>query len=275
MKPKAESFISSGYEDRMPRGFHFQMVPFELKVVSQKEEISGPSGYEVLSKREYVDMPHLFNVDLTFIVQFLFSFFAIILGFNAATGEKEQGTLKLTLSNPVKRSDFVIVKYLSVLITIGIPMFLGLVIGMIVLGLSPYMTLSLSTFIKLIQFSTFSMLYLSFFVLLGLFCSVFSQDSRKSLVMGLLFWAFLVVILPKSGGLLLSLKRFDVPTPEQIEIQSKNASQDVLKKYRDEFLSAGNDEEKARAVMLKGIEEAYKSNQDIYDHYIRRKDCRC
>ena len=187
MKPKAESFISSGYEDRMPRGFHFQMVPFELKVVSQKEEISGPSGYEVLSKREYVDMPHLFTVDFTFIVQFLFSFFAIILGFNAATGEKEQGTLKLTLSNPVKRSDFVIVKYLSVLITIGIPMFLGLVIGMIVLGLSPYMTLSLSTFIKLIQFSTFSMLYLSFFVLLGLFCSVFSQDSRKSLVMGLLF----------------------------------------------------------------------------------------
>ena len=81
------------------------MVPFELKAISQKEEISGPSGYEVLSKREYVDMPHLFTIDLTFIVQFLFSFFAIILGFNAATGEKEQGTLKLTLSNPVKRSE--------------------------------------------------------------------------------------------------------------------------------------------------------------------------
>jgi len=271
MKPKAESFISSGYEDRMPKGFHFQMVPFELKVISQKEEISGPSGYEVLSKREYVDIPHLFAIDLTFIVQFLFSFFAIILGFNAATGEKEQGTLKLTLSNPVKRSDFVIVKYLSVLITIGIPMFLGLVIGMIVLGLSPYMALSLSTFSKLIQFSAFSVLYLSFFVLLGLFCSVFSQDSRKSLVMGLLFWAFLVVVLPKSGGLLLSLKRFDVPTPEQIEIQAKNASQDVMKKYRDEFLSAGNDEERARAVMLKGFEEAFKANQDIYDHYLQRK----
>ena len=154
-------------------------------------------------------------------------------------------------------------------------MFLGLVIGMIVLGLSPYMTLSLSTFIKLIQFSIFSMLYLSFFVLLGLFCSVFSQDSRKSLVMGLLYWAFLIVVLPKSGGLLLSLKRFDVPTPEQIEILSKNASQDVLKKYRDEFLAAGNDEEKARAVMIKGLEEAFKANQDIYDHYLTEEDCRC
>jgi ABC-type transport system involved in multi-copper enzyme maturation permease subunit len=271
MKPKVESFISSGYEDEMPNGFHFQMVPFELKVINKKEEISGASGYEALSKREYVNRPMLFAIDLTFIVQFLFSFFAIVLGFNAATGEKEQGTLKLTFSNPVKRSDFLVVKYLSVLVTIGIPMLLGLMIGMIVVGISPNVVLSLSAFTRLFLFSAFSMLYLSLFVLLGLFCSVFSQDSKKSLVIGLLLWAFLVVILPKSGGLLLNMKHFDVPTSEQIETMAQSASLDVMKKYQKEFLSAGQDEEKAQTIMLKGMEEAFKAKQDIYDHYLQRK----
>jgi ABC-type transport system involved in multi-copper enzyme maturation permease subunit len=271
MKPRAERFISSGYEEKLPQGFHSQMMPFELKILNQKEDISGEAGYETLSKREYVNKPAFFSTDLTFIVQFLLSFFAIILAFNATTGEKEAGTLRLILSNSVKRSDYLIVKYISALITVGLPMVFSLILSMVLLGISSNVPLSLSMFFELFIFSLLSLLYLSTFILIGLFCSVFSQSSKKSLVLCLLFWIFLVVILPKSPGLFLSLKHFDVPTSEQIEKLAENASQDTINKYKQEMLSARQDEEKLQAVMQEGLEEMFKVKQDVFDYYLQRK----
>lgn len=271
MKPRPERFISSGYEERMPQAFHFQMVPFELRVLDLKEAISGDAGYEFLSRREYISKPAFFSPDLTFIVQFLLSFFAIILAFNAATGEKETGTLRLIHSNPAKRSHYLIVKYVSALIAIGLPLFLSLIIGMIFLGISSDISLSSSIIFDLFAFSLLSVLYISTFILIGLFSSVFSQSSKKSLVLCLLFWIFFVVILPKSAGLFLNSKPFDVPTAEQIEKLAENAAQDVSNKYKQEWLSARQDEEKLQALMQKGLAEMFKARQDVFDYYLQRK----
>ena len=44
------------------------------------------------------------NLDYLFVVQFLFSLFGLLLSFDAVTREKEAGTLRSILANPVSRT---------------------------------------------------------------------------------------------------------------------------------------------------------------------------
>jgi hypothetical protein len=253
MKPRAERFISLSYEDRSPQGFYFRMWPYELRVLSKKEDVSGAGYYIPVTTREFVSPPTIFSPDLTFIVQFLLSFFAIILAFNAVTGEKEVGTLRLIYANPTKRAHFLVMKYLSALLTLGLPLLLSLTIA------------------ALMMFAFLSFLYLSVFVLIGLLCSTVTRSSKQSLVLGLLVWISLVVILPKSPGLLLNLKRFDVPTGEQIEGQVQKVSQDLWGKYEKEVMALRKDE----AAMVRLIDKVEpvidQAQQEVRDQYLRDK----
>jgi ABC-type transport system involved in multi-copper enzyme maturation permease subunit len=271
MKPRAERFISLSYEDKSPQGFYFRMWPYELRVLSKKEDVSGVGYYIPVTTREFVSPPTLFSPDLTFIVQFLLSFFAIILAFNAVTGEKEIGTLRLIYANPTKRAHFLVMKYLSALLTLGLPLLLSLTIAAVILGVSAVVPLSSGFLYNLMMFALRSFLYLSLFVLIGLLCSTVARSSKHSLVLGLLVWIFLVVILPKSPGLLLNLKRFDVPTGEQIEGQVQKVYQDLWGKYEKEAMALRKDEA-AMVRFLDNVEPVInQAQQEVRDHYLREK----
>ena len=60
-------------------------------------------------------------------------FIAILFTFDAIAGEREQGTLRLTLSNSVAR-DFVLVgKFLGAFLSIGIPFVIAVLINLFLL----------------------------------------------------------------------------------------------------------------------------------------------
>jgi len=272
MKPRAERFISLSYEDKFPQGFNFRIYPYELKVLSKKQDITGVGSYIPVTTREFIRSPELFSPDLTFVVQFLLSFFAVILAFNAVTGEKEAGTLRLVYANPAKRSYFIAAKYISAMLTLVLPLLLGLITAAVTLGISSIVPLSSGFLSKLVIFALLSLLYLSVFVLIGLFTSTVTHNSKHSLVLSLIAWMFLVVILPKSPGLLLNLKHFDVPTGEQIENQVARASQDVQKKYEKEVMALRKDEGSFLRFLDKVVDpEIDHARQEVRDHYLRRK----
>jgi ABC-type transport system involved in multi-copper enzyme maturation permease subunit len=271
MKPRAERFISLAYEDKSPQGFYFRMWSYELRVLSRKEDVSGVGWYIPVTTREFISPPRLFSPDLTFIIQFLLSFFAVILAFNAVTGEKEAGTLRLIYACPAKRSHFVAMKYLSALLTLGLPLVLSLMIAAVMLGVSSVVPLSAGFLYNLLMFGLISLLYLSVFVLIGLSCSTVTRSSKHSLSFGLLVWVFLVVILPKSPGLLLNLKRFDVPTGEQIEGMVQEVSRDFQEKYKKEAMALRNDEEAFMRLVNKVGPEIDQARQEVRDHYLTRK----
>jgi len=270
MKPRAERFVSLSYEDKSPQGLYFQMYPYQLRVLSKKEDITA-GGFFFITKREYVTPPELFSPDLTFIVQFLLSFLAVILAFNAVTGEKETGTLKLIYANPAKRSHFIAMKYFSALSTLGLPLLLSLIVSALILGISSAVPLSSGFLYSLVMFAILSFLYLSVFVLIGLLCSTTTRNSRHSLVLSLLFWILLVVILPKSPGLLLDLKRFDVPTGQQIEEMTDKFMHDTQKKYHQEFMALRSDKEAFERLAEKFEVEVLEGQQGIRDYYLNKK----
>ena len=76
-------------------------------------------------------------IDLTFIVTILMSLIALILTYDAVSGEKEEGTLKLMLANSVPRSKIILAKVAGAGLTLVGPMLVSLAAGMLVIILHP------------------------------------------------------------------------------------------------------------------------------------------
>jgi len=275
LKPKPELFISEAYEENIPQGFLYDPGNHSLQLLSPKEEVSGAQHYRSISKRENLADVLTYSPDLTFIVQVLLSFLALILAFGAVTAEKEKGTLPLIYSNPAKRAYFILAKYLSALFTVAISLFLGLILSLILLNVLSVVPLSFSLISSFSLFFLVSIIYLSVFILLGILCSVLSHRSKNSLVLCLLIWVFLVIVFPKSTGMLLTMKRFDVPTGEEItQLAQKtyNETADRLEKQLPADWSRMNfDKYRRNELFLKLESEVDKSQQDTLDYYLRKK----
>lgn len=275
LKPKPELFISEAYEENIPQGFLYEPYNYSLHLLSLKEEVSGAQHYRSISKRENLADVLTYSPDLTFIVQVLLSFFALILAFGAVTAEKEKGTLGLIYSNPTKRAYLIMAKYLSALFTVSISLFIGLILSLILLNVLSAVPFSSSLISSFSLFFLVSIIYLSVFILLGILCSVLSHRSKNSLVLCLLIWVFLVFVFPKSTGMLLTLKRFDVPTGEEIMQLAQKASfetEDRLVKQLPADWSRTNFEKyRHNELFLKLNFEVEKSQQDTLDYYLRKK----
>ena len=74
------------------------------------------------------EFSHMFSFfDLSSIVMIIFTLLAILLSYNAITGEKEEGMLSLALANAVPRYKILLGKYLGILTTLAVPLTLPLV----------------------------------------------------------------------------------------------------------------------------------------------------
>ncbi len=88
-------------------------------------------------------------LDLSFIVKIVLSLFAILFTYDAIAGEKEQGTLKLVLSNRVPRDEFILGKALGGFISLLIPLIIPMTLGLLILLIFPEISLWLpNLFIK-------------------------------------------------------------------------------------------------------------------------------
>ncbi len=138
----------------------------------------------------------LWDIDLAFLISFIFSFMAVVLTYDSVCGEKEQGTLKLLMSTGTSRSTIVLSKILAAIITLCIPLVIGLLINCLYLNFSGVITLNMEFILVIILFFLFSILLLLFFTCLGVLVSSLTRQSITSLVMLLLFWVAFVIIIP-------------------------------------------------------------------------------
>jgi hypothetical protein len=152
------------------------------------------------SSRPYNPLLRVFtSIDLCFVISMILSLFAIILVFDSFSGEREQGTLKLVLSNPAGRIRLFMGKYLGALFTIAIPLSIGFLVVMILWSLSPGLSLDASSWIGALLIYVVSLLFLSSFLALGLFMSFFARESSSGLMYLLLVWVLVTIVIPEGG----------------------------------------------------------------------------
>ncbi|MBN1938016.1 MAG: ABC transporter permease subunit, partial [Candidatus Aminicenantes bacterium] len=157
-------------------------------------------------------------LDLTFIVKIVLSLFAILFTYDAIVGEKERGTLKLTLSNKVPRDRLILGKVIGGYISLLIPLIIPLILSMLMLMVFPGIHLTGADWGRLLLMFLIFFLYLSVFFTLGLLVSARTNKSSTSFLVLLFIWVVFVTIIPKVSVLAASQIK---PIPSVHEITSK------------------------------------------------------
>ena len=157
-------------------------------------------------------------LDLAFIVKIVLSLFAILFTYNAICGEKETGTLKLTLSNKVPRDKLILGKVIGGYISLLIPLIIPLLLSLLLLMVYPNIHLTGGDWGRLLLMFLYFFLYLSVFFTLGLFVSARTSKSTTSFLALLFIWVVFVTIIPKVAVMTAAQLK---PIPSVHEITSK------------------------------------------------------
>ena len=136
-------------------------------------------------------------LDLTFIVKIVLSLFAILFTYDAIVGEKEKGTLKLTLSNRVPRDRLILGKVIGGFISLLIPLIIPLILSLLILLVYPNIALAGQDWLRILLMFLMFFLYLSVFFTLGLLVSARTNKSSTSFLVLLFIWVIFVTIIPK------------------------------------------------------------------------------
>ena len=113
-------------------------------------------------------LPRIGALDWGYIIGLLTSFVAILLTFDAISGERENGTLALVLSNAVPRAGVLAGKFLGAFIVIVIPMLIGILLSALIVSLSGIVSLHGDDWLRIGLMVALSFIYIALFVGLGL-----------------------------------------------------------------------------------------------------------
>jgi ABC-type transport system involved in multi-copper enzyme maturation permease subunit len=167
-------------------------------------------------------------LDLSFIVKIVLSLFAILFTYDAIVGEKERGTLKLTLSNRVPRDRLILGKAIGGFISLLIPLVIPLVLGLLILLAYPNISLAGHDWTRIGLICLMFFLYLSVFFSLGLFVSTRTVRSSTSFLILLFIWVTFVTIIPKAA-VMTAARINPIPSVHEITAQKDAYLQEIQK----------------------------------------------
>ena len=203
-KPSALSIISSGVQ-----GVSSKFVTVHT---ATRPEL-GPSKFS-----ENPIFAIFGNLDLTFVVKVVLSLLVIILTYDSISGEKELGTLKLMLSNPIPRVKVILAKMLGLLVCLSMAILPAVVVGLLIVSIVFKVHFTEEQWVRLgLIFGVYG-LYLLLIFALGMFISARTSRSSLSLLFLLLCWIIFVTIIPRAAVILAGHLR---PVPPYSEILSK------------------------------------------------------
>ena len=165
-------------------------------------------------------------LDVLLVVKVILGLLALLLGFNAVSGERENGTLALVLSNPVPRSAFLVGKILGAMSSLGVAAVAGGLVGLLIFLQSPLVSLSYAEWLRCGMIFVCAFLYLSLFYLLALTISCRTRSSGTTLGITILIWAVLLVVIPNLA-VHVAARFHRPPTKREIDVQ--------IQSLREEF----------------------------------------
>ena len=190
-KPSSLRFCAEGSETDLPR-----TTGGLIRWTTQTLESFWILRYPPVNTSLGSLRPDAILVDWSFIIGSVLSLIALLFTFDSISGERERGTLRLILANAIPRHTVLIGKFFAALISLSIPLTLGLLINLLMISMSSDVYLSAEAWGRLGIIFFIALLYTCLFLALGLLVSARVQRSAVSLVILLLVWVSLVVFMP-------------------------------------------------------------------------------
>ena len=277
LKPTPLSVFANGLEDALPT--YLGMTRNGVR--------QGSAGVSQASVA-YV----LGNLDFLFIVGTVFSLLALLFTFDAVAGEREAGTLRINLSNPLPRDVFLWSKLIGGYIVFVVPFLVSFLLGLLLLVWQGFPLGELKVALPVLGLTLISLLYIAVFFAIGVVISTYLDNAKTALIVAFTFWVFAVLIAPRGAFVVAKLV---APTRTQQAVYmektvlrnnlTKDKDEKIMKKMTETFATnegivmSTNDAgfQKRMADLRKPIEEQFRlefQNQtDKIDRaYQREKD---
>lgn len=165
------------------------------------------------------------EISIAMVLQLLLPLLIFFLGFNAVAAERENGTLKLLLSQGISWKQLLMGKTLglaSVIMLLFIPAIFVLVLIWLLLQ---NFSVSTDETIKMLLFILFHFIYLMFFCVITVLVSASAKTSKKALISLIGIWLVFTIILPRTTQ---AIGAYIYEAPSKIQFQS-DIEKDILK----------------------------------------------
>jgi len=210
-KPQPLGLCAEGFEQSLPN--FFEVNAFTADLPETKEQANFA-------------LPHFSHVDWVLIISLILSFTALVLAYDSICGEKEDGTLRLTMANTIPRHKVLLGKYVGAMITLAIPLIIGMLVSLIIIVPSKDVAIGGSEWLKILILIFVSLLYLSVFVLLGMFVSGRTGHSANAMAILLLVWVVSVILLPSFSRIIFDVI-YEEPTEQELQRRLNEARREI------------------------------------------------
>ena len=190
--------------------------------------------WEKEAQKQGSDNPFLsifLSVDLTFVFKIVLSALAILFAYNTISGEREDGTLKLVLSNPIPRDALVLGKYLGGMLSLFPIVVMSFIVGFVIAYASSATDFDSGDLLCLFMMLVVSLLYVSICYLLGLLLSVWTKEAATTLILSMFIWGLLTII--HSNIVTFAVAKFP-PYKLQPEKEARQQVEEVWNDFKDE-----------------------------------------
>ncbi len=141
------------------------------------------------------------HLDFLFLVGTVFSLLALLFTFDAVAGEREAGTLRITLANSLPRDLFLWSKLIGGYLVFVVPFLVSFLFGLLVLVWQGFPLGEPEIFPRILSLTLVSLLYIAVFFAIGTVISTYLDNAKTALIVVFTFWVFAVLITPRVGFL--------------------------------------------------------------------------
>jgi ABC-type transport system involved in multi-copper enzyme maturation permease subunit len=256
--------------------------PNPLLFIAEGGDKSRPAGYVIYPKGTLsaqlpnprtFKLPSIPPLDWSFIIGVLFSLYAILMGYNTISGEKELGTLRLVLSNPLGRAKLLAAKYVSILSVVLASLATGALISLIIIGIFAPQVLTLANASRVAFVLFLAVAYISLFDFLSLLFSALIPRPSLVLLALLAVWVLFAVVIPSTSIVLvekLSAAPREIQTAKMFEPMIQK---EVWAKINEIGVNAGRGEYKTEEDVKEATDLAFEEGQvkvvQFYENFER------
>ena len=139
------------------------------------------------------------HLDFLFLVGTVFSLLALLFTFDAVAGEREAGTLRITLANSLPRDTFLWSKLIGGYLVFVVPFLVSFLFGLLMLVWQGFPLGEPEIFPRVLGLTLVSLLYIGVFFAIGTVISTYLDNSKTALIIAFTVWVFAVLIMPRVG----------------------------------------------------------------------------
>ena len=210
------------------------------------------------------------HLDFLFVVGTVFSLLALLFTFDAVAGEREAGTIRITLSNSLPRDLFLWSKLIGGYLVFVVPFLLSFLFGLLVLVWQGFPLGEPEIFPRVLSLTLVSLLYIAVFFAIGTVISTYLDNAKTALIVAFTVWVFAVLITPRVG--FLAAKLITPTRTSQSVYMEKTAMRDDINAALEEekqkiMLETPADERGMRIIageVLNQVDERMKPFEEEY-----------